>query len=393
MEMKDSASDRRNRRPSVRPLLIGIAALVCGWFAISYFGYRKVLKEAEFTQSMPVPDDIKKARVVLAMPGLKKRTFVENARLGTIADMRVIGDALVLAGTSGAAVGDARGSFQNLSAAFPPYSGHVKIVPLEKKGDFAFVTSGNIGGPTLIDREGRRVWTSTISVDSLVVADFEGTGRSAIAVGYPGGRGVSLFDLEGKELWRRPEANPWHLEFGDVDDRGTRRLINSNASGQLVLRDKTGKPTSFQTEGYFDRFSLIRWPGPAGKPSLLAKGRGEVLVLDFKGRTIARLDAPLPTDPEATVVMDGDKSDRVPAAACYVTLKKGAPPYLAVSVEFSPYNRSELYIYDSAGRLAYSELFADYPGQLMALPLADDPQTQQLLLGGEGEVLSYRLVP
>ena len=74
-----------------------------------------------------------------------------------------------------------------------------------------------------------------------------------------------------------------------------------------------------------------------------------------------------------------------------IKLESGQPDYFAVIVEYSIWERSILYVYNSSKELVYHEILPEVCASITAISL-DDSGTEVLLIGGEGQIWTYEVV-
>lgn len=128
---------------------------------------------------------------------------------------------------------------------------------------------------------------------------------------------------------------------------------------------------------YFSGFSLCNWPAKQDRVYALLAEDDTVWVLEFDGKAAAKFDAP----------RCGSLGH---ARGTAVKLERSEPEYLAVVVEFTNWERSILYLYDSTRTLVYQEIIPERCASIAAMSL-DRSDTEVLLVGGEGKVWEYRI--
>src|SRR5437879_5169526 len=117
----------------------------------------------------------------------------------------------------------------------------------------------------LIDKSGQEGlnlpwWGMKGGVDDSTVAEVGPDGKSTVVVGFNGGGGLVLVNSKGKKIWEKPESNVWHVETLDIKRDGHREILNTNAGGQLLVRNATGEVIAQYLPGYYvSHFSLTRW--------------------------------------------------------------------------------------------------------------------------------------
>jgi hypothetical protein len=74
----------------------------------------------------------------------------------------------------------------------------------------------------------------------VAYGDLDADGTMEFVVAWNGGGGVQLRNRAGEIIWKRRDANVWHVEIVDTDNDGKAEIVHSNASGHLVIRDQQG---------------------------------------------------------------------------------------------------------------------------------------------------------
>ena len=332
------------------------------------------------------PAGAQKAGVRVGSGLLRQSVFVQEPSLGVVTDI-VEGELdpapdgeIGLAGPNGAVFVDQTGK-QKAKVSFSNPGEHVDIIDVEGDGVCEFMNRGSWSAPaSVMDHHGAVLWTygGPPGVDDMGAGDVNGDGRLEFGVGFNGGGGVHLLDSHGKKQWQQPDGNAWHVELVDTNRDGKAEVVNSNAGGQITVRDATGAVVSQgQPPGYLAHFSICRWPTAKDQQHALLAGDGTIWVLQFDGSVAKRLDAP-------------QASTLSTARGVPVVLAPDGSTYFATAVAALPSQASVLYVHDKAGSLVYQEVLAEPCASIAAVRLGD-AKTDALLVGGDGKVLKYEL--
>ena len=78
----------------------------------------------------------------------------------------------------------------------------------------------------------------------------------------------------------------WHVDLVDKKQDGRLEIVNSNAAGQIRVRDRQGKILSqAKPSSYFSEFSLCRWPTLKDRVYALMWAEDKTIRLfDFDGK-------------------------------------------------------------------------------------------------------------
>ena len=327
--------------------------------------------------NLPRPADLEAAGVRLGEAVLQKSVWLDAPDLGEITSITDAGTRGVLvAGTSGA--GYAKDGVLGDRVAWKERLAHVEPVDVEGDGQWEYLDRGGHGwqGAALVDGGGGLRFRPATGqgVDDMAAGALDGDGRLDFVVGYNGGSGVARYDAGGHELWRQDDSNVWHVEIVDTDADGVAEIVHSNAAGKLTIRDASGRVVRrLDPPGpYFSEFSLVRWPRSA-QPRPLHAGDGFLWITDYSGAVAARLDAP-------GVASLGD--------AHATPVRFGNEDWLAAVVEFSHWDRSVVYVFAAAGKLAYHEVAMGACRPLVPAPTGNG---DDLLLGCGTRIWRYRV--
>jgi uncharacterized RDD family membrane protein YckC len=232
-----------------------------------------------------------------------------------------------------------------------------------------------------IDHTGKTLWTyggEKRAVDDTAVGDLDGNGKLEFAVGFNGGDGIHLLDQSGKKLWEKSDGNVWHVEIADINNNGNFKIVHSNAASEIIVRNKNGevvsKSSPFQ---YMSDFSLVNWPNRTSRKVILVSEAKFIKLLDFDGKVISSYPAP-------------KCYNRGEARGTVVNLKENQPPYFAVAVEFRHWERTLLYVYNSAKELVYQENIPCSCASIAGLQKQNSKE-ESLLVGCTGTIFQYNL--
>jgi len=339
------------------------------------------------------PNPVKKKVLTLETAArlLEDSLLFQKGTLGTITGMVFSPPgsdsqpALAVAGDYGAAYFSGKGVF--LSAVKFERKGF-RMVPVDLKGDrnHAFMNRGGDGQQVgLFDSEGRVAWRYGLGVDpapnNMAAGDLDGDDRPEFAVGMNGEGGIRLLNQQGKEKWKQPDINVWHMEILDVDGDGKNEIVHSNVSGQVRIRDGDGKLLrEIPAKTFVAAFSVCRWPDANGGWALLNNNQLEgIQLMDFAGNALTKFFPPV-------------KGRRVYGTP--VRLSASEKPYFALLVcDCVPRNDTRLFLYDADGEIVFDKRLLTPRASLLTVP-GDTPETEKLLVGeSEGAVWQIRLKP
>lgn len=330
--------------------------------------------------TLKMPDELNTPRVVKNLPGMTKKVFLEDKRLGVITDIVFQNNSFekskrtILAGSMGALFTDTE-----RPARFVPFEkrqDHVNLIQLNSQGAYGFMNRGAwCSDARIMDTAGKQIWkygAGGNGIDDMVSGDIDGDSLPEYAVGFNGGGGIHLLNSQGKKLWDFPDGNVWHVEMADLNGDGHKYIVHSNAGGQITVRDKQGKIISkHKPAPYFSHFSLIRWPDANSPERLLQVGENAIWILDANAKVLAKLSAPNSGDlgeGKAVLIEDGNNHK------------------LATIVDYENWHRSILYLHDLSGDLLYQEIL---PESCPAIAKSPGPDSK-LLIGCEEKVIEYR---
>lgn len=331
-------------------------------------------------------------RVITGDGQFKKAAFYAGSNLGAITQILAgwpasrEGATLTIIGNEGAHFLDSNAQLK-AAIRFSRYVRcEVEAVRLNETGDYGFLTRHQswVADAILFDKAGPEIWRypSGIakSIDDSAMGDIGSDGKSRVVIGFNGHGGVVLTDISGKKIWQKTDGNVWHVETLDTRGDGHREILNSNARGQLLVRDANGDVLAHYLSGqYVSDFSLTRWGRESQPTHILIPGKADAgsccrpifLVLDAGGKTVATLDAP-----------PGDWIHRTKGTS--VNYGKGAEFYAVLQT--GVLHRSVLSFYDHEGGIAYQEVLDDNCLGITSLPRNS---TDRLLVGCKGKVWEY----
>jgi hypothetical protein len=260
----------------------------------------------------------------------------------------------------------------------------MNIVDIEGDHVPEYMDRGSWGDDSsLMDELGNVVWhagTDT-GTDDMAMGDVNGDGKPEFAVGYNGAGGVRVLDLWGKEIWRIPSGNVWHVEMVDTNGDGKDEIIHSGHG--LNILDGQGNiiseyPNAPSDGGvYFSHFAVVHWPDSSGALRIIQNGEGVVWIVNLDGSIEKELDAP-------------ERARVGQTYATLVLLKSGQPEYLAVLVDYNTWDVAVLYVYDNTGKLVYDEVLPWSAPTVAAVKLGSD-DTETLMVGSGSTVWKYEV--
>ena len=387
-----------------RNIAIGCAAAFAATLVLIFGGgyliYRFYTPAFERPQ---IPEQLKRARIIVNTASLVKSTFIESKELGEIKSMAYgeldpsPGPELVIVGQTGALFTDENGNVKSHLWFVEHMDRHwgikihgsksrfgdIQIVDVNGDHICEFLVRNSFGEAELIGHNGQTIWTYTGTrrdefLEDMTAGDIDRDGEAEYIVAYLNGKGLVLLDKSLNEIWNKPDVHSHHVEVAEIDGDGHPTIIHDD-SARIVLRDYNGNIVEESDTGHYigSCFSVARGPTKKDKPHLLYSSDGVIRLVDSHGKSVVDYLAPLS---ESFCKTHG------------VTVKFNAHEreYFAVVVEESLFQRSILYIYNAAGNLVYQEVLAESCASIAAAPL-DKTETEVLLLGAEEKVLEYRM--
>jgi uncharacterized RDD family membrane protein YckC len=362
---------------SISILIMFVITILSIMLLVSFFIARPLLK---------MPEELNSPRVVTSLQGLTKKVFLEDVRMGDVTDIvfrngtNGSSKEMIFFGTNGMLyTGEALpGRFVR----FDKKQGRPKFIPLNSDGVYGFTNRGawciKAG---VMDETGRVLWSyggsGLAGVDDMASGDLDGDGIPEYAIGFGGGGGIHLLNNKGEKLWEFPDGNVWHVEIADLDGNGQKKIVHSNARGEITVRDKQGKIISrSKPKPYFSHFSLLRWPEATSPERLLLAEDNAVWIFDAGANVLAKFPAPnsgnLGDEKGALITMNNE--DRA----------------LATIVDYDIWHRSILYIHDASGKLLYQEILSESCPSIAVLPMSD-MHPKSFVIGCEGKVIEYKI--
>ena len=358
-------------------VFIVMAPLVAVAIVIIYVGY---IYYSSILPSIPkMPAYLKKATISVNSDLFSKTIFWKNSKIGTITDIIFLNDRVRIAGIRGFFSIDKNHNVLSYLK-FNECLSHTDIVFTNKDAIYGFINRGNYNcDAAFFDSTGKVVWTyrGNTSVYDMTAGDIEGDGTVEFVVGFSGDSGIHLLDSNGKKKWEESDKNVWHVELVDIDSDGILEVLHTNADGEIVLRDREGKiisKTKSSPYGYL--FSLVRWPSEKNKDYILFSRNNRIWIVDFNGNIIEQLDAPHATT-------------RGHPRGIAVKFTNGQPEYFAVIVEFTLWDRSIIYIYNSKKEIVYQEIIPETCSSMTAKS-SDKSALQTLFIGCKGKIWQYK---
>ena len=328
----------------------------------------------------------------------QKRLFYTGEGLGNISQILVgwpadrEGATIAVVGNKGAHFLDLNGRAKKRIAFAPRLFCPMELARVNANGDYAYLTRDESWSSpaTLLDSEGRVSWTYAGGAQSFnflsavhdsVSGDIYGDGSLSVVVGLNGGGGLALLDKQGKTIWKKSEANVWHVETLDTNGDGREEILHSNARGELLVRDAKGEVIAHYLPGhYISGFTITCWGEEQHAGHILIPSRQNperastpmFIVLDASGKTVAQLDSPL-----------GDSLREIRATP--VRFGKGID-YFAVLQNSSAWQRSMLLLYGKYDELVYQEIFGE---SCLGMAAIAEKDTEELLVGCAGKIWAF----
>jgi len=335
--------------------------------------------------TLKMPAELNTPRIVKNLPSITKKVFLEDVRLGVVTDIVVRNDPskklneTVFSGTMGALF-----TGTGLPAKFVQFEkrqDHINLIQLNSSGVSGFMSRGSwCCEARVMDITGKPIWSygaGMDGVDDMASGDLDGDGIPEFAVGFNGGCGIHLLNNQGKKLWEFPDGNVWHVEIADLDGNGQKKIVHSNASGNITVRDKQGKIVSkSKPKPYFSHFSLIRWPDITGPERLLLVEDSTVWIFDAGANVLAKFSAP-----------NSGSFGKGKGTLVTINNEKKA---LATIVDYESWHRSILYLHDLSGKLLYQEILSESCPTIAVLPTGE-VKSKGLVIGCEGKILEYQI--
>lgn len=344
-----------------------------------------------FAVSIPkMPEDLHTAKVEYGADAFSKRQLNQYPELGWITDLRygafgnVAQSELAIVGTDGAEFAEV-GRAPKRTIHFPGRA-FERVVLVQAKNGAAplFLDCGSwISKLRLLGEDGAQLWSyggMFTGIDGCAAGDLYGNGKLEFAVGLNGGGGLHLFDHNGREIWKKPAGNAWHVEIADADAGAPGAVINSDASGALTVRDGDGAVLArFRPAQYVAWFGLTRWGHESTARHLVVPDRDAIVIVSLDGQRTAALQAPGVGSSPETILS---------TPVCF----SGRECYQATLANYQNWKRSVLYIDNVEGKLAYKETFADQCATAETIPVesqASGASGKNLLIGCGSNVWEY----
>jgi len=381
----------------LRKILIGFTALLLLLVGTGVFLYYKIqpsIREAEARAE--AEEKQLQPRLLKGEQDFERRVFYTSTGLSNISQIRMgwpadrEGADILVVGSHGADFIDFAGQIKKQVRFSIEQHSPVVVARMSQSGEYGYLTRHESWAvpAMLFDKEGRVSWRSEGTwpgVDDSVPGDLYGDGKLSVVIGFNGGGGVALFDVQGKRLWKKEERNVWHVETLDTNGDGREEILHSNAKGQLLVRNPNGDVIAQFLPGFYvSDFALTRW-GEETRPTHILVPTTEardgcckpvLVVLDSNGKTVAQLESPLGNllnTSAATPVHFGRRTE-----------------YFAVLQNNFAKERSMLLLYDKAGQIAYQEILGESCQGIATLTV---PDAEMLLVGCAGKIWEYSPVP
>jgi hypothetical protein len=339
------------------------------------------------------------ASAVVRADVLTKSVFVEDLGVGTVTDIihRPTKDAeWGVAGLAGAVflkadrtvqsrVKFARAVRTGIMALFatPLVPTRVQFVETSGHREWEFLNRGGVGWQDgcLFGKEGRLRWVygGSPGLDDLAAGDLDGDGRADFVAGFNGGGGVRRLDSNGKEIWKKPGANIWHVEIVDTDGDGKPEIVHTSAKGDFTVRDSNGATIRiFQGADYCSDFTLCRWPSQKSAPKILFFDDKKLVLVDLMGVPCGRYPFPRP---ERLLHICGQT----------FRAKKGEQEHLAILATSDKvvFATSNLFVFDANRQITFQSPLPGRCASIFAIPDGSSG-IDVLLVGGTNTIWQFR---
>jgi hypothetical protein len=370
-----------------RKVLVGVGLFIAAILGLGFFLLNRI--ETKFQDRQDAQLKTLEPKVLVDDTKFIKRNFCKSSSIGRVTQIIAGGlgnddqTAFTLVSNYGVHYVAANGEVKRTTKFANAMRSFVERVQLDRAGSYGFLTRDQswASDVILLNESGAPLWNYSRGggIDDSSVAEAGENGKSTFVVGFNGGGGIVLLDSQGKEIWKKPEANVWHVESLDVDGDGHREILNSNARGELLVRNMAGNIENRYLSGYYvAHFSLTRWGDePTAKHILVPatgfnadRGKKVLVVLDAKGTTVATLSA-----------IPGDWSTRAAA----VPIRGTTEPLFAV-VQTGNLPRSVLSVYNAKNSLVYREVLGEFCSSLNTRSV---DSKDKLFLGCDSSVWEY----
>ena len=375
----------------LRKILLALALLVFAVIGVGVYLFHRVNSQLALNSR----ENLQKLepRVITGRGQFRKSTFYKGEGLGEVTEILVgwpadrEGAALTVVGNRGVHFLERGGLLKKQIRFSKDILCPVEVTRLDASGEYGFLTRYESWAvdATLFDKQGQERWSypgGTLNgIDDSVGGDLDGKGNLQVVIGFNGGGGVLLVDGEGKKIWQKTDANVWHVETLDTSGDGRKRILHSNAGGQLLVRDASGEIIAqYLPDHYVSDFALTQWGAESQARHILIPlketGGGcckpVILVLDAEGKTVMHFDAPLG---DLMHVTHGTPVHFQKDAAYYALLQTNGA-----------LKRSILFLYNAEGKIVYQEVLADSCFGIASMP---DKAGDRLLVGCSGNILEY----
>src|SRR5260370_11560865 len=360
----------------LQKILIGFAILLLLLVGAGAFLYHKIqpsIREAEARSE--AERKMLQPRRIKGEGNFERRAFYTGEDLGNISQIRVgwpadgEGTDIAVVGNQGADFVDSTGQIKKQVRFAIQQRCPVAVARIDPSGAYGYLTRDESWAvpATLFDKEGQVTWRSKGTwpgVDDSAPGDVYGDGKLSVVIGFNGDGGVALLDGQGKTLWKKEEANVWHVETLDTNGDGREEILHSNAKGQLLVRNGNGDVVAqYLPDFYVSNFALTRW-GEEARPSHILVPiskfhetccKQACVFIDADGKKVRELESPL-----------GDLFTRVSATP--IRFGKGAEYFAVLENRLK---RSMLLLYGEDGQIVYQEILGESCLGMAALPKKD----------------------
>lgn len=371
-----------------KKILIGFSFVLNIIFIIGIISMVLITKYADKSMNSSRDNEFKELEIAGVISGkdiVSKKLFFLDERLGAVTDIafgkldKNPGIEIGIAGKEKVSFVDKSGS-EKSSVYFDNRLQNVEFIDIDSDGISEFIDRAGPGirGASFINHNVNILWTygGWLGAANMAVGDINNDKSLEFAIGFTGGKGILLLDKHGKKIWKKRDANVWHVEMVDTNNDGKMEIVHSNASGELTIRNGEGNIIKkFKPPAYFSHFSIIQCMDKKEHKCALFSKNNYIWMIGFDGNVLAKYDAP----------KSGDQGE---AKGIWIKTKNDNISDLIVLVDIGPcQERSVLYIYNPSKQLIYQEILPESCMSLKAI--SNDNNTQSFYVGCSAKVWKY----
>lgn len=306
---------------------------------------------------------------------------------------------------------------------------NVEIYDFEGDGRCEFFSYSSLDGVIVFDSEGKAIWRygeKDLDLSELwkeksekerdeeqwitgaFAGDLNNDGIGELIVTRKND-GIRAFDVNRKEVWFQKDEYPLaKLKIFDTDGDGKNDILEFQGASSALRNAQNGeKLKDLKLDYGLDDVVFSKDKDGKANAYFFKIDDNKLELSDISNKILWKSDAPLSdvkkavdekpkTDP--TPITEGNvraepmeyinDSERIyQPKAVFVKLKADAPEYLAVIGSFISIPRSDLYIYDNAGKLVYHELLPENAATITGSQLTNGKQ--DILVGGKSSIWKY----